>query len=85
MPLTPADVHRVVRKHLSGTDLHVVAITKDAQGLRDQLVADGVSVVKYDAPKPAEIVEEDRVIGALKLGIRPEAARTTRVEEVFAR
>ena len=83
--LTVADVNRAVRKHLSGSDLHVVAITKDASGLREQLVADGISVIKYDAPKPPAIVDEDRRIGALKLGIRPEAVRITPVDEVFAR
>jgi len=69
----------------SGIDLSIVAVTKDAKALAQALVADGPSTVVYEADQPPELLEEDRRIGALKLGIRPEAVRTTRVEEVFAR
>ena len=40
--LTVDDVNRAIRKHLSGRDLHVVIITKDAAGLKQQLVSDAV-------------------------------------------
>jgi zinc protease len=40
--------------------------------------------VQYDAPKP-ELAEEDKRIGALKLGLRPEAVTVTPLAEVFAR
>jgi zinc protease len=62
-----------------------VIITKDAQALRDALVADAPSSIAYDAPKPAEVLEEDKVIGARKLGIRAENVRITPVTDVFAR
>ncbi len=39
----------------------------------------------YDADKPAALLEEDRTIGALKLGIRADAVRVTKVADVFAR
>jgi zinc protease len=83
--LTREDVNRAVRQHLSAQDLSVVIITKDAAGLRDALVADAPSPVTYDAPKPPELLAEDTIIGARKLGIRPEAVRVTPVAEVFAR
>ena len=81
--LTRADVNRAVRKHLSASDLAVVIITKDAEGLRQALVADAFSPIVYDGEKPAELLAEDKVIGARKLGILPEAARITPVDEVF--
>jgi zinc protease len=80
-----ADVNRAIRKHLSGRDLQVVLVTKDAKGLKEKLVADRFSAITYDAPKPKAILDEDRVIGALKLGLEPKAVTTTPVEEVFAR
>ena len=83
--LTRAEVNAAIRRHLSGIDLSIVAVTKDAKALAQALVADGPSTVVYEADQPPELLEEDRRIGALKLGIRPEAVRTTRVEEVFAR
>ena len=51
--LTLADVNAAVRKHLSGTDLQVVIITKDAKGLADTLLADTPSTIHYDAPEAA--------------------------------
>jgi zinc protease len=83
--LTRDGVNGAIRRHLSGTDLAVVAVTKDARALADALVADGPSAVTYDAEKPPELLEEDRRIGAIQLGVRAEAVRTTRVGEVFAR
>jgi zinc protease len=62
-----------------------VIVAQDAKGLREQLVGDVFSPLAYDAPKPQEILEEDKIIGALKLGIKPENVRITPVDEVFAR
>jgi zinc protease len=83
--LTLSEVNAAVRKHLSGDSLQVVMITKDAQGLAETLLADTPSEVRYDAPKPQELLDEDKVIGALKLGPRREAVTITPVSEVFAR
>jgi zinc protease len=83
--LTRDDVNRAIRKHLSAKDLSVVIITKDAKGLRDALAADAFSPIKYDAEKPADLLAEDKVIGARKLGIPAEKIKVTPVEEVFAK
>jgi zinc protease len=82
--LTREQVNAAVRKHLSADNLHIVVITKDAQGLKDKLVADAFSAIKYDAEKPAALLEEDKAIGALKLDIPPTAVDITPVDEVFA-
>ncbi len=82
--LTPAAVHAAIRRHLSATNLSAVFITKDAAGLRDELLADRPATIAYDAAKPRDVLDEDRAIGSLKLGIRPEAVRITPVDEVFA-
>ncbi len=82
--LTLADVNAAVRKHLSGDALTVVAITKDAKGLAETLLADTPSTIRYDAPKP-ELAEEDKAIGALKLGLSKDKVAITPVAEVFAR
>jgi zinc protease len=83
--LTREDVNRAVRQHLSAKDFSAVIITKDAQALREALVKDAPSTVTYDAEKPPELLAEDKLIGARKLAIRPDAVRVTPVEEVFAR
>src|ERR1044071_6331952 len=82
--LTVDDVNRAIKKHLNAQNLSVVMITKDAEELRNKLIEDGFSPIKYDASKPADLLEEDKVIGALKLGIKAENVRITPVENVFA-
>ncbi|MEO8192277.1 MAG: pitrilysin family protein [Gemmatimonadales bacterium] len=83
--LTREDVNRALKKHLSATDLSVVIITKDAEGLKSQLLADAFSPIKYDAEKPKELLDEDKVIGARKLGITADRITITPVDQVFAK
>jgi zinc protease len=83
--LTLEDVNTAIRKHLSATDLSVVIITKDGKGLKDKLASDEASTIKYDAEKPAALLEEDKVIGSRKLGIKSENIRIIPVDEVFSK
>ena len=83
--LTREDVNRAVQKHLSAHDLSVVIVTKDAAALRDALMKDAFSPIKYESEKPKALLDEDQVIGALKLDLRPEAVRITPVDDVFKR
>jgi zinc protease len=79
------DVNSAIRRHLSWKDLSFVIVTKDARGFRDRLLADEFSPIRYDADKPKELLDEDKLIGARKLNVKPEAVRVTPVEDVFAR
>jgi zinc protease len=83
--LTVDAVNQAIRKHLSAKDLSFVIITKDAEGLKQQLLSDAFSPIKYDGEKPAELLEEDKVIGALKLNLSADKVRITPVENVFAK
>ncbi len=82
--LTRADVNRVVKKYVQTRDLRIVMITGDAEDLKKRLTTDQLSSIKYDGEKPAALLAEDKVIGASKLAIRPEAVRIVPVAEVFA-
>ncbi len=82
--MTAADVNAAIKRHLTSKNLSVVIITKDAVGLKDKLVADGVSTVKYDAKPSKELIDEDQIIGNLKLGIKPEAVTIVPADKVFA-
>ncbi|MCI0423878.1 MAG: insulinase family protein [Acidobacteria bacterium] len=83
--LTVGEVNQAIRTHLSAKDLAFVIITKDAQGLKQQLLSDAFSPIKYDGEKPPELLAEDKVIGALKLNLSPEKVRITPVDQVFAK
>jgi zinc protease len=81
--LTVADVNAAMRKHLSAKNLSVVFITRDAAGLKEKLVSDAFSPISYDGQKPQALLDEDKAIGGMKLGIRPEAVRITPAVQVF--
>ena len=82
--LTLDDVNQAIRRHIRPRDMKIVAITKDADELKRRLVSDEVSTMKYETGKPRELLDEDKVIGAMKLGILPEAVHVIPVEEVFS-
>ena len=82
--LTVADVNKAVQKHLSAKNLSVVFVTKDAAGLKETLIADAFSPIKYDAKAAKELLEEDQLIGNLKLGIKADAITITPAAKVFA-
>jgi hypothetical protein len=84
--LTVEQVNAAVKKHLTAKDLSVVFITKDAQGLKQALLSDAFSPMTYDAgDKPKTLLDEDKVIGAMKLGITEDKVRITPIAQVFAK
>jgi zinc protease len=82
--LTRAQVNAAIKKYISTKNMHAVIITKDAEGLKNALVSDATTSIKYDAPKP-ELAEEDKTIGSYKLNIKPENVKIVNVEDVFAK
>jgi zinc protease len=83
--MTVDQVNAAMRKHLSAKNLSVVMIAKDASDLRQRLLSDAPSTVKYDAAKPKVLLDEDAAIGQMKLNLKPDNVRITPVSEVFAR
>jgi len=78
-------VNDAVRRHLSARDLDIVMIAPDADALRHALLSDAPTTLTYDAPKPPELLAEDRVIGERRLALEEGNVRITPVVEVFAR
>jgi zinc protease len=83
--LTVEDVNRAIARHLSADRLSIVVVTKDAAGLKQALASDAFSPIKYDGEKPAALLEEDKIVGALKLSVPSERIKVTPINEVFAR
>ncbi len=81
--LTVGEVNAALRRHLSSKNLQVVIVTADAKGLRDKLTSDSPSPIVYDGEKPAELLAEDRIIGALPLGIKLDQVTITPIDAVF--
>jgi len=81
--LTLADVNNAIQRYLRSDRLRVVIITKDAEGLRDAIVKNTRSPIKYNAPRPAEVLAEDKVIEVYKIDAKPENVVIVPVEKVF--
>ncbi|MBA4181270.1 MAG: insulinase family protein [Anaerolinea sp.] len=82
--LTAERVNSAIREHLSGYNLFVTMIAKDAAGLRGELLSTKPATITYDGSKPPELLAEDQLIGALDLALDDSRVRVTPVEDVFA-
>jgi zinc protease len=81
--LTLADVNRVIRENLRTDRMQYVFVARDAESLRERLVADEPSPVSYDSEKPADLLAEDAEIAPLPLGFDAESVRIVPSEQVF--
>jgi zinc protease len=83
--LTLDQVNAAIRRHLNADNISIVIIAKDAQGLKNTLVADAFSPMQYDGAKDKALLDEDRAIGAKKLGIPASRITVTPIADVFAK
>jgi zinc protease len=81
--LTAADVNRVIKQYLATDRMRVVMVTKDADALRDAIVKGTPSPIKYNSPKPEDILAEDKIIEKYKIDVRPEQVVIVPVDKVF--
>ena len=81
--LTLEEVNAAVKKYLATNRMRIVVVTKDAEGLRDAILANKPSPMTYNSPKPQAILDEDKAIQAYPIDVRPAQVRITPVEQVF--
>jgi zinc protease len=69
---------------LQAENVEIAVITPNAAGLKDDLVSNRPSPIRYANPNmPAAILEEDRVIQAYPLAVSPENVRIAPAAEFF--
>jgi zinc protease len=82
--LTRADVNRAIKKYLNFENVCVAVITPDAEGLRNDLVSNAPSPIKYANPNmPREILDEDTVIQEYPLSVKADKVRIAPAAEFF--
>lgn len=81
--LTLSDVNNAIQRHLKSDRMRIVIVTKDAEALRDAIINNTPSPIKYNAPRPAEILDEDKLIQVYKINVKPEDVAVVPVERVF--
>jgi zinc protease len=81
--LTLADVNKAIKTYLASNKMRVVIITKDADGLRDEIVKDKAAKINYAAPKAKEITDEDKTIETYPIRVKAADVTITPVGKVF--
>jgi zinc protease len=81
--LTLDDVNRAIKQYLKSDSMRIAIVTKDAAGLRDAILSNKLSPITYNAPKPKEITDEDKIIEAYKIIVKPADVVIVVVEKVF--
>jgi len=83
MKLTVDDVNKAIKKYISAKNLKVAIVTNDAASLKEALVSNAPSPIKYQSPVPEKILEEDKRIATLSLGINAARTRIVPVNQLF--
>lgn len=81
--LTLEEVNAAIKKHLQYRNLKVVFVTNDAEILKDRLVNNLPSPIKYDTPKPEAVLEEDHEIANYPLHVKPEHVKILKLDSLF--
>ena len=63
--------------------MRIAIVTKDAAGLRDAILSNKLSPITYNAPKPREITDEDKIIETYKIDVKSADVIIVPVEKVF--
>src|SRR5439155_3261184 len=81
--LTLDDVNRAIKLYLKSDAMRIAVVTKDAEGLRDAILSNKPSPITYNAPKPKEITDEDKVIETYKIVVKPVDVIIVPADKVF--
>jgi zinc protease len=81
--LTRESVNRAIRKHLPMDNMKIVVVAQDCGKLRDAITSETPSPMRYNAPKPKEILDEDKMVEKYPLRIKPGSTRVVKVETLF--
>lgn len=81
--LKVSDVNSVIKKYIDPKNMKVAMVANDAQDLMDKMVKNEPSAITYASPVSERILEEDKTISVLPLGINKSKSRVVPVEELF--
>ena len=81
--ITVDQVNAALRAHVDPKKLRYVIVTQKAKAFRDELLAGKPSAIKYDSPKPPEVLAEDREIDVLPLTLTDANTKLLSTEQLF--
>jgi zinc protease len=77
------DVNKAIKKYINPKDMKVAMVADDAKGLMEKMLANAPSPIKYNSPVSQKILDEDKTITTLPLGINNEKSKVVPVEQLF--
>jgi len=83
--LTVEDVNAAIKRHWQYDNVKIAIVTGEAAQMRALLASGEPTPITYATPKPAAILEEDRIIEAWPLNLAEERMTTMPVAEAFER
>ncbi len=83
--LTLDDVNSAIKKHLQYKNMKIVMITKNGKELKEALVKNLPSPIKYATPKPEKVLIEDKEIEGYRLKIDESNVKIVKADDVFVR
>jgi zinc protease len=81
--LSLADVNRVIKENLQTDDIHYVFISSDGKDMKERLLSEQVSPLKYNSEKTAELLATDKIIESYKLTLPAKNVEVIAVDKVF--
>jgi len=81
--LTLEQVNAAIHKHLRADRIQIVAVSANAEQLKQQLIGAGPTPIQYNSTKPADIMAEDKTVEKLDLGLRVADVQIVPVAQVF--
>jgi zinc protease len=81
--LTRDDVNKAIQRHLPMDNMQIVLIAEGCDKLKEAILKDTPSPMTYNAPKPKDVLEEDKIVERLPLRIQAANVRVVRAETLF--
>ncbi len=82
--ITHEDVNRAIKTYLNSDKIYIAVITQDAEGLKNDLIANTPSPISYANPNmPQAVLDEDLVIQTFPLDVNPEKVRIAKASDFF--
>jgi zinc protease len=81
--LTVDDVNAAIRRHMRAENIEIVGVAKDTDAISAALTGDQATSVQYNAAKPQDVLDEDKIVERWPLHLRKQDIAVVPVESVF--
>jgi zinc protease len=82
--LTLNQVNDAIRRHLRACNWYIAMAGESMDAMREALLSNAPSPITYNAPKPREVLDEDRLVERLEIPLHASGIRVVPVDEMFA-